>query len=48
MNIADAVYVLQNFFAEGPDILCPDAADANDDESVNIADVYVSPRLLYQ
>jgi hypothetical protein len=38
MNIADAVYVLQNIFAGGPAIRCMDAADANDDENVNIAD----------
>ncbi len=38
VNIADAVYILQNLFANGPAIVCPDAADANDDEDVNIAD----------
>ena len=42
VNIADAVYILQNIFAKGPDILCEDAADSNDDETVNIADsVYI-------
>jgi hypothetical protein len=42
VNIADAIYALQNLFAGGPAIPCPDAADANDDERVNIADgVYV-------
>ncbi len=46
VNIADAVYVLQNLFASGPDILCQDAADSNDDESVNIADaVYILQNL---
>ncbi len=46
VNIADAVYVLQNLFAAGPAILCMDAADSNDDESVNIADaVYVLQNL---
>jgi hypothetical protein len=45
-NIADAVYVLANLFADGPDILCPDAADGNDDETVNIADaVYILANL---
>ncbi len=49
MNIADAVYVLQNLFAQGPPILCPDAADSNDDESVNIADaVYTLQNLFAQ
>ncbi len=38
VNIADAVYILQNIFAGGAAIRCEDAADANDDESVNIAD----------
>ncbi len=42
MNVADAVFILQNLFANGPAILCPDAADTNDDEEVNIADpVYI-------
>jgi hypothetical protein len=45
-NIADAVYILANLFANGPDILCPDAADGNDDETVNIADaVYILANL---
>ncbi len=46
VNIADAVYILQNLFAAGPAILCQDAADSNDDESVNIADaVYILQNL---
>ncbi len=46
VNIADAIYTLQNLFAQGPPILCPDAADANDDEGVNIADaIYVLQNL---
>ncbi len=46
MNIADAIYVLQNLFADGPAILCPDAADAGDDESLNIADpIYILQNL---
>jgi hypothetical protein len=46
INIADAVYILQNLFASGPDILCDDAADSNDDEGVNIADaVYILQNL---
>ncbi len=46
VNIADAIYILQNLFASGPDILCQDAADANDDESVNIADgIYILQNL---
>ncbi len=49
MNIADAVYILQNLFAQGPAIACRDAADANDDESVNIADaVYILQNLFAQ
>ncbi len=49
MNIADAVYILQNLFAQGPAILCPDAADSNDDEGVNIADaVYILQNLFAQ
>jgi hypothetical protein len=49
VNIADAVYTLQNLFAQGPAILCQDAADANDDEAVNIADaVYVLQSLFAQ
>ncbi len=49
MNIADAVYILQNLFAQGPDIYCMEAADANDDEGVNIADaVYILQNLFAQ
>ncbi len=46
VNIADAVYILQNLFASGPPILCMDAADSNDDEGVNIADaIYILQNL---
>ncbi len=46
VNIADAVYILQNLFASGPEIACRDAADSNDDEAVNIADaVYILQNL---
>jgi hypothetical protein len=46
MNIADAVYILQNLFANGPAILCMDAGDSNDDGGVNIADaVYILQHL---
>ncbi len=46
MNLADSIYVLQNMFANGPRILCIDAADANDDENVDIADpIYILQNL---
>jgi hypothetical protein len=49
VNIADAVYILQNLFAQGAAITCPDAGDANDDEGVNIADaVYILQNLFAQ
>ncbi len=49
VNIADAVYILQNLFASGPEIICMDAGDSNDDESVNIADaVYILQNLFAQ
>ncbi len=49
LNIADAVYILQNLFASGPKIGCPDAADSNDDEAVNIADaIYTLQNLFAQ
>ncbi len=38
VNIADAVTVLNYFFAGGADFECFDSGDANDDGSVNIAD----------
>ncbi|UCG31659.1 MAG: right-handed parallel beta-helix repeat-containing protein [Phycisphaerales bacterium] len=38
LNVADAVYILQFLFVNGPRLSCPDAADANDDGDVNIAD----------
>ncbi len=46
MDIADAIYILQNLFDGGPEIPCLDAADANDDEGVDIADaVYILQNL---
>ncbi len=49
VNIADGVYILQNLFAQGPPIFCPDAGDANDDEGVNIADaIYILQNLFAQ
>ncbi len=46
VNIADAVFILQNLFANGPAIECMDAGDSNDDEGVNIADaVYILQNL---
>ncbi len=46
MDMADAVYILMNLFADGPAISCPDAADANDDERIDISDpVYILARL---
>jgi hypothetical protein len=49
MNIADGIYILQNLFSQGPAILCPDAADSNDDEGVNIADaIYILQNLFAQ
>jgi hypothetical protein len=47
VDIADAVYVLQNLFAGGDPILCSDAADANDDETVNIADAVFTLQNLF-
>ena len=38
LDISDAVYILQYLFADGPDILCMDAGDANDQGGVDIAD----------
>jgi hypothetical protein len=37
-NIADAVFALQYFFANGATPLCMDAVDANDDGALNISD----------
>ncbi len=49
MNIADAIYILQNLFAQGPPLYCLEAADGNDDDSVNIADaVYILQNLFAQ
>lgn len=38
LDIGDAVYLLSYFFAEGPDPVCEDAADANDDGALDMAD----------
>ncbi len=41
-NLADSIYVLHSMFADGPPILCRDAADTNDDEKMDIADaIYI-------
>jgi hypothetical protein len=46
LDIADAVYVLQDLFINGPDIPCEDAADTNDDGDLNVADaVYLLQHL---
>jgi hypothetical protein len=37
-NIADAIYILQWLFANGPDFMCYDAADADDDGIIDIYD----------
>jgi hypothetical protein len=48
-DIADAVYILQNLFADGPEPPCFDAADSNDDSDVNIADsIYLLQHLFAQ
>ncbi len=38
LNLADAIYILQYQFADGPEPACMDAADANDDGAVDIGD----------
>jgi hypothetical protein len=38
VDLADATWILQYLFVDGPASTCPDAADANDDGRVNIAD----------
>ena len=38
VNIADAVFLLNDLFGDGAAPTCDDAADANDDGSTNIAD----------
>lgn len=39
VNVGDIVFILQFLGANGPRILCLDAADINDDGAVNMADV---------
>jgi hypothetical protein len=42
VDTADAIYLFQHLFAGGPGILCPDAADANDDEALDLGDgIYI-------
>ncbi len=38
LDIADAVFTLRYLFADGPALLCMDAADADDDGALDIAD----------
>ena len=39
VNIADGIFLLQSLFANGGNSNCMDAADANDDGSVDVSDV---------
>ena len=39
MNIADGIFLLQNLFGGGPESICQDAADANDDGGIDVSDV---------
>ena len=39
VNIADGIFLLQSLFADGGNSNCMDAADANDDGSVDVSDV---------
>ncbi|MGE4618647.1 MAG: HYR domain-containing protein [Planctomycetota bacterium] len=39
VNIADGVFLLVNLFAGGVDSTCDDAADSNDDGSIDVSDV---------
>lgn len=39
VNIADGIFLLQSLFADGADSTCNDAADANDDSSIDVSDV---------
>ena len=42
VNIADAVYLLSFLFLMGPDPVCDDACDANDDEALDSSDpIYI-------
>ncbi len=46
VDLADAIFILQRLFADGPALACQDAGDANDDEAVNIADgIYILQNL---
>jgi hypothetical protein len=42
LDIADPIFTLTYFFANGPEPRCFDAADANDDGAVDIADAIAS------
>jgi hypothetical protein len=37
-NIADAVWLVNELFRSGPATECPDAADCNDDELIDLSD----------
>ncbi len=46
LDLSDAVYILQYLFAQGPDVMCEDAADSNDDQQVDLGDaVYILQNL---
>ncbi len=42
LNIADAIFLLQNLFVGGPSPTCQDSADVNDDGLIDISDVIYS------
>mgnify|MGYP002638734272 CR=1 FL=1 len=47
MNIADAIYSLQNLFVGGPSPTCLDAGDVNDDGLIDISDVISSINYIF-
>ena len=47
VDISDAVATLLHLFASRP-LACPDAADANDDEALNVTDVIFELNFLFR
>ncbi|MEM7262167.1 MAG: hypothetical protein AAF488_09270 [Planctomycetota bacterium] len=48
VDIGDALYLLSNLFAGGPDPICNDSADANDDGGKDIGDAVYLLTFLFQ
>jgi len=48
INIADALLILYSLFGEGDLLICPDAADLDDSESISLTDIILALEYLFR